>query len=161
MDLSGYFQTTATLSPVLLGGTVLALRHRPPPRTRVGSAAFGILVLIPPLVVTLYSLTVLAGFSSAETWRAPVLGLLMVQLITGMAGLGEFVVADKDQRALIAQVRKERREQRRSERRQPHSQPHKPERTGPNATTPPERPDGPTCTKPDLDEPDATAVRHS
>jgi hypothetical protein len=161
VDLSPFYETTATLSPVLLGGTAFAYRHRPPPRTRLGSAAFGILVLIPPLVVTLYSLSVLAGFSSAETWRAPVLGLLFLQLITGMAGLGEFVVADKEQRALIARVRKARREQCRLERRQPHSQPHKPERTGSDETTQPEPADAPDRTKPDLNEPEATGGRHS
>jgi hypothetical protein len=157
VDLSPFYETTATLSPVLLGGTALAYRHRRPPRTWLGSSAFGIFVLIPPLVVTLYSLSVLAGYSSAETWRAPVLGLLFLQLITGMAGLGEFVVADKDQRALIARVGKERREQRRLERRQPH----KPQRTGPDQTRQPEPPDAPDRTKPDLDEREATGGRHS
>ena len=57
----------------------------------MASAVQGLLLVCPPIIVTWYSLRVLAGFSSAETWRMPILVLLYVQLLTGIIGIGGYV----------------------------------------------------------------------
>lgn len=167
MDLSVFFQTTATLAPVLLAGTALAYRNKRPPRTRWGLLAFAVFLIIPPVVVLYYSLCVLAGFASAETWRLPVLLLLMAQLLTGLGGTADLVLLDKGDRALVKQALKDAREQHRADRaegrdlrrahgRQPHSQPHKPAPTAPHETarTSPSAPQNRTTTG--ESEPDVT-----
>jgi hypothetical protein len=164
VDLSPFYETTATLSPILLAGTALAYSARTPPRTVLGNLAFGSFVLVPPLIATWYSLQVLAGFASAETWRLPVLVLLGLQLLTGLSGTGGFVRTDKEDAALIRQRRRERRERQREERRkrhQPHSQPHKPAPTGPHPMQPATGDGGAEQAKRDGGPPAATPAGHS
>jgi hypothetical protein len=160
-DLGPFYETTATLSPILLAGTALAFSVRGAPTTRVGQLAVGLFVLGPPTVVTWASVHVLAGYSSPEEWRGPVLILLAVQMFTGLAGTAGFALPGKEDRAVLADLRRERREERRSRRRQPHSQPHKPEQTGPDETAQPSPPDAPDRTIPAHPEPEATGGRHS
>jgi hypothetical protein len=119
---------------------------------------------VPPLLVTWFSLQVLSGFASPETWRVPVLVLLGVQLLAGLGGTGGFVVGDSEQAALIRRSRRGHREERRAQRRQrrqPHNQPHKPDVTRPNEAQQNGPGDAQDRTEPDQTEPGATAERHS
>jgi hypothetical protein len=163
MDLPVFYQTAATVSPLLLGGTVLAFSTWPRPRVAWKARLRAALLFLPPLVVTLWSLRVLAGEASPETWRLPVLYLLTIQVLTGIVGLADLGFATKEQKRLIQgwfrlQAKERRRERRQS---QPHNQPHKPERTGRDETTQPERSEAPDRTGPDPNQPEQTAGRHS
>ncbi len=117
MDLPVFFQTAATVSPILLGGTVLALSRLPRPRTLWRERLRTLFVLVPPLVVTMWSLSVLAGESSPETWRAPVFWLLELQVVTGLGGLAGLGLASGAQRQARNEgwrrIYKERRRERR------------------------------------------------
>lgn len=164
MDLGPFYETTATLSPLLLAGTAAAYSLRRPPRTPVGSAAFAVFVLLPPLLVIWFSLMVLAGVHAADVMRVPVLVLLGLQLLSGVTGTAGFVRVDKEDAALVRQARREHRERLREQRRQrrrPHRQPHKPDRTPPDEAAQTTAPDGPPRTEPDQTEPGATPARHS
>jgi hypothetical protein len=158
MDLAVYYQTAATISPILLGGTASAFSGRRPDRTYLGRTAFSVLLVVPPFVVTLFSLGVLAGLNSAETWRLPVYLLLGLQLLLGLGGVGNFVFTTKEQREQLARGdrwwRKEKRRRRRAQ--QPHSQPHKPEPTGPDETARPAPPAPQNRTSPAETEPNVT-----
>jgi len=47
VNLSGFFQTAAMLSPILLAGTALTFTAKAAPKTGVGSAVRGLLVVGP------------------------------------------------------------------------------------------------------------------
>jgi hypothetical protein len=129
MDLPVFFQTAATISPILLGGTVLAFRRWPRPRRQWRERLRILFLFLPPLVVTLWSVRVLAGESQPETWRLPVLWLLQVQMLTGLAGLAGLGFATRSQKRSLAAAWRLRDKERRRERRlaQPNNQPHRPD----------------------------------
>lgn len=163
MDLPVFYQTAATISPILLGGTVLAFSRWPRPRRQWRERVRILFLVLPPLFVTLWSVRVLAGESQPETWRLPVLWLLQLQMLTGLAGLAGLGFATRSQHRSLTTAWRLKDKERRRERRlaRSHNQPHEPDRTGPGGpaqsaacTTQPR-------TRPDETDPGATAKRHS
>lgn len=140
MDLSGYFQTTATLAPILAVSCILYYRTAPPPKTRNRARLREAGVYVPAAAVTLTSVGALGGIypeSRVHVWIVFI--VLWFQVMFGLLGM----VADAGAAP------------------QPHKQPHKPEPTGPDPTQPTNGHSGSEQAKQDETAPEQTATRHS
>jgi hypothetical protein len=153
MDLPAFYETAATLSLVLLGGAALVYRDRVP-ASSARQKIQGLLLIVPPLLVLWFCLSVLGGFwGAADFWRWPVLYLVVFQAITGIVGLAGYDFAPRAPRDPDPR--------RRWWSRRPHSQPHKPDRTEPDQMQLSEPVEAPDRTRPDQAEPEQTGERHS
>jgi hypothetical protein len=157
VDLSGYFQTTATLAPVLLVGVGLLNPYVTPVRTWRQLGGRVLRRVVPPFLVVVLSLSALAWSwpDYALSWlKWIVFYLLALQMASGLMGTAGAHPGDIPTPRWLERLLDRRNPQ-------PHSQPHKPEPTGPDRTTQPDPPSGRNRTIPGHSEPDQTAGRHS